>query len=276
MAFGDRARIAQVVANLLSNAIKYSPDGGDVGVAATCTDGLVRVAVSDEGLGIPAAAQAHVFEKFFRVERGAAARIGGTGLGLALAHEIVLAHGGRMGFESAEGDGLAVLVHAADRRERAVALPAPGPYDRRHLPPAHRRARSFRSRCPQRRTPPGRRRGAVGVVAVTALAAPCAPRAPPRRAAARRPRATPRPTARRLRRPPPVTAARTADRPARLAGRAARRRPAAAAASPARCRRSHRAHVRRRAAPARRSTGCAARHPRAASVVTQRRLSDLE
>ena len=105
MAIGDRARISQVVANLLSNAIKYSPDGGDVNVSASCTAGVVLVAVTDAGLGIPADDQPHVFEKFFRVERGAAQRVGGTGLGLALAHEIVLAHGGRMGFESTEGAG---------------------------------------------------------------------------------------------------------------------------------------------------------------------------
>ena len=105
VAVGDRPRTAQVVANLLSNAIKYSPDGGVVEVTATCAEGLVQVAVADHGLGILSSAQPHVFEKFFRVERGAAARIGGTGLGLALAHEIVLAHGGRMGFESTEGTG---------------------------------------------------------------------------------------------------------------------------------------------------------------------------
>jgi signal transduction histidine kinase len=104
-AVGDRARIAQVVANLLSNAIKYSPGGGPVEVAASCAAGLVRVSVTDSGLGIPAAEQPHVFEKFFRAERGPAARVGGTGLGLALANEIVVAHGGRMGFESTEGAG---------------------------------------------------------------------------------------------------------------------------------------------------------------------------
>ena len=65
----------------------------------------MTVAVTDSGLGIPAAEQPHVFEKFFRVERGPAARVGGTGLGLALAHEIVIAHGGQMGFESTEGSG---------------------------------------------------------------------------------------------------------------------------------------------------------------------------
>jgi signal transduction histidine kinase len=105
-AYGDRARIAQVVANLLSNAIKYSPAGGVVRIAASrvVSGGSVRVAVSDSGLGIPASEQPRVFEKFFRVVRPGH-EVGGTGLGLALAHEIVEAHGGAMGFESVEGAG---------------------------------------------------------------------------------------------------------------------------------------------------------------------------
>jgi signal transduction histidine kinase/CHASE3 domain sensor protein len=104
-AVGDRARVAQVVANLLSNAIKYSPSGGDVRVSVE-RQGFseVLVSVADQGVGIPAAEQAHVFEKFFRVQR-TDLRVGGTGLGLALSHEIVIAHGGRMGFESVEGQG---------------------------------------------------------------------------------------------------------------------------------------------------------------------------
>jgi signal transduction histidine kinase len=109
VAHGDRARIAQVVANLLSNAIKYSPAGGVVRVAAARAadaggDGAVRVAVSDQGLGIPASEQPRVFEKFFRVVHPGF-EVGGTGLGLALAREIVEAHGGEMGFESTEGVG---------------------------------------------------------------------------------------------------------------------------------------------------------------------------
>ncbi|MDA0182165.1 ATP-binding protein [Solirubrobacter phytolaccae] len=105
MARGDRARVAQVVANLLSNAIKYSPDGGVVRIDAECAEGVVRVTVSDDGLGIPVGQQARVFEKFFRVAREEAVRVGGTGLGLALAHDIVIAHGGTMGFESVEDTG---------------------------------------------------------------------------------------------------------------------------------------------------------------------------
>ena len=72
---------------------------------AACGDGVVRVAVADEGLGIPPASQSRIFEKFFRVAREETVRVGGTGLGLALAHDIVVAHGGTMGFESVEGDG---------------------------------------------------------------------------------------------------------------------------------------------------------------------------
>jgi PAS domain S-box-containing protein len=102
---GDRNRVGQVIANLLSNAIKYSPAGGTVTITATCWDGLVRVSVADRGLGIPAAQQAQVFTRFFRVDSSDTRKIGGTGLGLALCHDIVAAHGGRTGFESTEGEG---------------------------------------------------------------------------------------------------------------------------------------------------------------------------
>ena len=74
-------------------------------VEGAVSDGEVRVAVSDQGLGIPADDQPHLFEKFFRVARPEIHEIGGTGLGLALAHDIVTAHEGEIGFESAEGEG---------------------------------------------------------------------------------------------------------------------------------------------------------------------------
>jgi len=102
---GDRERIAQVLGNLLSNAIKYSPDGGRVTVEARRSNGdHVRVAVGDEGLGIPQNEQPRVFTKFFRGGAGASG-ISGSGLGLALSREIVEAHGGRIGFTSAPGEG---------------------------------------------------------------------------------------------------------------------------------------------------------------------------
>jgi signal transduction histidine kinase len=101
---GDRDRLGQVLANLLSNAIKYSPEGGVVELVGERENGVVRVQVRDEGRGIPRAEQPRIFTKFFRGDAGASG-IGGTGLGLALAREIVEAHGGHIGFKSEAGAG---------------------------------------------------------------------------------------------------------------------------------------------------------------------------
>ncbi len=102
---GERDRIGQVLGNLLSNAIKYSPEGSDVEVAAAVSNGVARVSVRDSGIGIPADEQHEVFKKFFRASTAHESGIGGTGLGLALSHEIIERHGGSLGFESAEGVG---------------------------------------------------------------------------------------------------------------------------------------------------------------------------
>jgi signal transduction histidine kinase len=101
---GDPNRLAQVVGNLLSNAIKYSPDGGTVELVAGRSGEGVRVAVRDEGLGIPTDQQSRIFTKFFRGDAGATG-ITGTGLGLAVSREIVEAHGGSIGFDTDPGEG---------------------------------------------------------------------------------------------------------------------------------------------------------------------------
>jgi signal transduction histidine kinase len=103
--YGDRDRLAQVIGNLLSNAIKYSPDGGVVDVSASHVGDEAWIWVRDEGLGIPADQQQRIFTKFFRGEAGRELGISGTGLGLVLARQIVEAHGGQIGFESADGEG---------------------------------------------------------------------------------------------------------------------------------------------------------------------------
>jgi signal transduction histidine kinase len=100
----DRERIARVIANLLSNAIKYSPNGGTITVAADVQDGVVRVSVSDNGIGIPSDQQHRVFAKFFRADSSSSG-IKGVGLGLSLCREIVHAHGGALGFDSTYGQG---------------------------------------------------------------------------------------------------------------------------------------------------------------------------
>jgi signal transduction histidine kinase/DNA-binding response OmpR family regulator len=102
---GERDRVAQVLGNLLSNAIKYSPAGGRVETRVERRGSVVRVSVEDHGLGIPADQQRRLFTKFFRVDSSDTREIGGTGLGLALCREIVEAHGGRIGFDTVEGEG---------------------------------------------------------------------------------------------------------------------------------------------------------------------------
>jgi len=102
---GDRDRLAQVIGNLFSNAIKYSPDGGAVDITGQLIGDEAWVWVRDHGLGIPAEHQDQIFTKFFRGDVGRERGIGGTGLGLVLARQIVEAHGGEVGFESQEAAG---------------------------------------------------------------------------------------------------------------------------------------------------------------------------
>jgi two-component system phosphate regulon sensor histidine kinase PhoR len=103
---GDPDRLGQVVVNLVHNAVKFSPDGGDVTVSVRPGTDEVVVAVADHGVGIPKAAQARIFERFYKVDRARVrGETGGTGLGLAIARHIIEQHGGRIWVESAEGVG---------------------------------------------------------------------------------------------------------------------------------------------------------------------------
>jgi signal transduction histidine kinase len=102
-ALGDRHRIEQVLVNLIDNAIKYSPDGGEVSVSTAAVPHGVRVEVRDNGMGIPAAEQRSIFEKFYRLE-GSQVRAG-TGLGLYICRELVQRMGGTIGVESDPGSG---------------------------------------------------------------------------------------------------------------------------------------------------------------------------
>jgi two-component system, OmpR family, phosphate regulon sensor histidine kinase PhoR len=104
------ARLRQALINLVGNAIKYTPAGGRIRVALTVTGETVTIAVSDTGLGIPAADLPHVFDKFYRVKGSATANTPGTGLGLAIVKSIVELHRGRVRAESVEGAGSTFYV----------------------------------------------------------------------------------------------------------------------------------------------------------------------
>ncbi|MGZ8740414.1 MAG: GAF domain-containing sensor histidine kinase [Gaiellaceae bacterium] len=106
---GDRNRLRQVVQNLVDNAVKYSPAGADVRVTAGTDNGHVRVAVSDDGPGIPLDDQKLIFDKFGRatVEGGTKP---GTGLGLFIARSIAEAHGGTLEVDSAPAHGSVFML----------------------------------------------------------------------------------------------------------------------------------------------------------------------
>ena len=103
---GDEGRLGQVLVNLLHNAVKFSPDGGDVVVRVAVEEGSVVTSVIDHGVGIPRAAQARIFERFYKVDRARVrGEASGTGLGLAISRHVIEQHGGRIWVESDEGAG---------------------------------------------------------------------------------------------------------------------------------------------------------------------------
>ena len=105
MVSGDRSRLKQVVVNLLDNAIKYTPAHGAVHLRVAAAEGRVVLSVEDSGVGIPAEALPHVFERFYRVDTTRSDATGGAGLGLAIVKTICDAHGAAVRVASALGRG---------------------------------------------------------------------------------------------------------------------------------------------------------------------------
>ncbi|MDB5793561.1 MAG: hybrid sensor histidine kinase/response regulator [Massilia sp.] len=127
---GDRTRLVQVIANLLNNAAKYTPQAGEITltVDVDAGDGLVKISVSDNGIGIDSRLLPQVFELFTQAERTPDRAQGGLGIGLALVKTIVALHNGSVTAASA-GPGLGstfTIALPAVARGRTEALPDPG------------------------------------------------------------------------------------------------------------------------------------------------------
>jgi len=114
---GDRTLLRQAVSNLVDNAIKYTPSGGEVAVGLDIDVNTVTIRVSDTGIGIAAADQDRLFEKFYRIKRRETSNIQGTGLGLALVKSIVERHGGRVWVESELNKGSTFYIELPVPRE---------------------------------------------------------------------------------------------------------------------------------------------------------------
>ncbi len=117
----DPDRLRQVLGNILDNAIKYSPDGGDVRVELHGEGDKVRFVVQDEGMGFEPSAAEAIFERFHRLDPQLTRGIGGTGLGLYIARELVRRMGGRIWAESERGRGAAFSFELPRVREHAPA-----------------------------------------------------------------------------------------------------------------------------------------------------------
>jgi signal transduction histidine kinase len=107
---GEPAKLAQLLDNLVSNAIKFTPRDGHVRLRLALSGETICIQVSDTGIGIPEAERERLFERFYRAQSALERQIQGTGLGLYISKAIVDAHGGRIGVESAPGQGTTFVV----------------------------------------------------------------------------------------------------------------------------------------------------------------------
>ena len=103
--YGDETLLTVALDNLISNAVQYSPNGSRVGIGVSSSDGVVEVAVTDQGIGIPEEERDRVFERFFRSDPARSRHTGGSGLGLSIVKHIVQNHGGDVRVWSQQGHG---------------------------------------------------------------------------------------------------------------------------------------------------------------------------
>jgi len=126
---GDAAALRSALQNVVGNAVKYSADRAVVDVAAEADERVLRIRVSDRGLGIDAGDLPHVFKPFFRGRRAVDAQVRGTGIGLSVVRHVVDAHDGRVRVDSRPGAGTTVTIELpVAARADAVLQSSPAPH----------------------------------------------------------------------------------------------------------------------------------------------------
>lgn len=106
----DRNAVLRILTNLVDNAHKYTPDGGQITIAAQRAADEVVLTVSDDGIGVPESDRPRLFERFFRVDRARSRDSGGTGLGLAIVKHLAEAHGGSARYEPVIPQGSRLII----------------------------------------------------------------------------------------------------------------------------------------------------------------------
>ena len=128
---GVRAQLVTAVRNLIVNAVSYSPEQTKVAVTTGSSEGSVTIAVTDQGIGIPAEELDRIFERFYRVDPARSRDTGGTGLGLSIVKHVCANHGGHVDVWSRVGEGstftirLPELTEAASRHPSGRTAPSP-------------------------------------------------------------------------------------------------------------------------------------------------------
>jgi two-component system sensor histidine kinase SenX3 len=119
--YGDEALLGVAVHNLIANAIQYSPKGSRVGIGVSNTDGVVEIAVTDQGIGIPDEDLDRVFERFYRIDQARSRHTGGSGLGLSIVKHVVQNHGGDIRVWSQPGRGSTFTIRLPEASQVATA-----------------------------------------------------------------------------------------------------------------------------------------------------------
>ena len=119
--YGDEALLQVALHNLIANAIQYSPSGSRVGIGVTSSDGVVEIAVTDQGVGIAEADRERVFERFFRADSSRSRHTGGSGLGLSIVKHVAQNHGGDVRVWSQAGNGSTFTIRLPAASHAAAA-----------------------------------------------------------------------------------------------------------------------------------------------------------